>query len=336
MLAPVSEADFGEERKLALNLAAASRYPSFVAELEAASGVATGYARTGALAVARDRDDVEALRRLHEHHLELGLDATWLTGRECRRLEPGLAPGTAGGVLAPGDHQVAPKQVVAALAAAFAQAGGELRSHTGVSRLIVDGDVVDGVLLDSGEHLRAPWVVVAAGAHSGRLPGLPAAAALPVRPVKGQVLRLRARPGEAPGRVVRSLDVYVVPRPDGDVIVGATMEERGFDTSVTAGAVLDLLRDAYEVLPGVAELELLDAVAGLRPGTPDNGPVVGEGAIAGLVWATGHWRNGVLLAPVTADAVVQLLEGGGLPDLFAPFTPARFAGQTAPVGAGRP
>jgi glycine oxidase len=126
-------------------------------------------------------------------------------------------------------------------------------------------------------------------------------------------------------RIVRTPEVYVVPRADGRLVVGATVEERGFDASVTAGGVLDLLRDAYEVLPGITELELVQAAAGHRPATPDNEPVIGEGALPGLVWATGHWRNGVLLAPVTADAVVGLIADGDLAPGLRPFTPRRFA-----------
>ena len=161
-----------------------------------------------------------------------------------------------------------------------------------------------------------------------------------MRPVKGQVLRLRGRPGEVARRVVRTQDVYVVPRADGEVVIGATMEERGFDTSVTAGAVLELLRYAYEALPGVAELELAEVSAGLRPTAPDNEPIVGESALGGLVWATGHWRNGILLAPVTADAVAALLAGEGLPAAFERFTPGRFsprsrAAHAAAAGSAR-
>jgi glycine oxidase len=177
--------------------------------------------------------------------------------------------------------------------------------------------------------------VIAGGASAGAIEGLPAEARVPVRPVKGQILRLRATAaGPQPlGRVVRTEDFYAVPREDGTLVVGATMEERGFDTTVTAGAVLDLLRYAYEVVPGIAELELAELGAGLRPTAPDNRPIVGNGALEGLVWATGHWRNGVLLAPLTAAAVAGLLTGQPLPYELEPFSPGRFARSPQPAGS---
>jgi glycine oxidase len=325
MLAPVTEADFGEEELLELNLASARRYPAFVAELEAAGGHPTGYRASGALTVAVDRDQAEELARLHELQRSLGLDARWLPARELRSLEPGLSTRVAGGIDAPGDHQVSPRLLAAALRAAVEQGGGAVRSHARVESLIVEGDETAGVLLESGEAVRARTVVVAAGAHSGEI-RLPPGAAVPVRPVKGQILRLQGK-AEQPiaSRIVRTPEVYAVPRAGGRLIVGATVEERGFDASVTAGGLLDLLRAVYEVLPGVTELELLRASAGLRPATPDNEPIVGEGAVPGLVWATGHWRNGVLLAPLTADAVVALIADGELPPELERFTPRRFA-----------
>jgi glycine oxidase len=195
-----------------------------------------------------------------------------------------------------------------------------------VESLVIEDGGVAGVDLTSGERIEARVVVVAMGARSAELRGLPDEARVPVRPVKGQILRLR---GEArtpiAARVIRTPEIYAVPRADGRLVVGATVEERGYDRSVTAGGVLELLWRAYEALPGITELELLSASAGLRPGTPDNLPVIGEGAVQGLIWATGHWRNGVLLAPVTAEAVASLVVEGELPDRLRPFSPARFA-----------
>jgi glycine oxidase len=185
---------------------------------------------------------------------------------------------------------------------------------------------VTGVRLEDGEELRAGQVVLAAGAWTGDLAGLPAEARVPVRPVKGQVLRLRDPNG--PGlveRSIRTLHAYLVPRADGRYVLGATMEERGWDAAVTAAGVFELLRDLWEVLPGVLELELEEVGAGFRPGTPDNVPAIGRGALDGLVWATGHWRNGVLLAPATADLVAGVLEGGELPGWAAACDPRRFA-----------
>jgi glycine oxidase len=335
MLAPVTEADFGEQDLIALNLAAAERFGPFAEELEAASGRPTGYRRAGTLAVAIDRDQAEALERMHRFRLSLGLEGERLSGRECRRLEPALAPRVLGGVLAPGDHHVDPRAVVYALRSALSAVGAELLEGAPVRELVTGDGRVLGVRLADGRELAADRIVIAGGASAGAIEGLPAEARVPVRPVKGQILRLRATAaGPQPlGRVVRTEDFYAVPREDGTLVVGATMEERGFDTTVTAGAVLDLLRYAYEVVPGIAELELAELGAGLRPTAPDNRPIVGDGALEGLVWATGHWRNGVLLAPLTAAAVAGLLTGQPLPYELEPFSPGRFARSPQPAGS---
>jgi len=310
MLAPVGELAFGERALLELTLAAARLYPRFVAELEAASGMTVGFRREGALHVALDRDEAAQLRRVHDLQRSLGLEAEWLAPRRCRELEPGLTPSFHGGVFAAGEASVDPRALARALAAALAAAGGELRTGCEVVGGVFDGERLAGVRTASGEELRAGAVVLSAGAWSGSVGWLPEQARPPVRPVKGEVVELRGRDGVAPcERIVCSERVYLVPRGDGRLIVGATVEERGFDTAVTAGGVHELLREAYRVLPEVAELELLGAVAGLRPGTPDNLPRVGPGAIEGLLLATGHYRNGILLAPLAAETLVTHLAG---------------------------
>jgi glycine oxidase len=310
MLAPVGELAFGEPELLKMTLAAAELYPAFVAELEAASGRQTGYAAHGALHVALDRDEAAELRRVHELQRSLGLGAEWLPPRRCRELEPGLTPSFNGGVHAPDEATVDPRALSEALLAAFAAGGGALRTGTEVAAALFEDERLAGVRTDAGEELRAPTVVLAAGAWSGQAEWLPEHARPPVRPVKGQILELRARDGVAPcTRIVASERVYLVPRPDGRLIVGATVEEQGFDTAVTAGGVHDLLREAYRLLPDVAEMELVEASAGLRPGTPDNLPLVGPSGLDGLLWATGHYRNGILLAPLAANSVADLLEG---------------------------
>jgi glycine oxidase len=324
MLAPVTEADFGEEALVSLNLASAELYPAFVAELEAETGLETGYRQTGALNVAVDRDQAEELARLHELQRELGLDARWLSARDCRALEPGLSTRVAAGIEASRDHQVSPRRLSQALRTAVEKRGGAVRSSARVVALSVEGGETAGVVLESGAVVESSTVVMAAGAQTGQIE-LPAGAELPIRPVKGQILRLggdAAHPVAT--RIVRTPEAYAVPRADGRLVVGATVEERGFDAAVTAGGVLDLLRAAYEVLPGITELELLQASAGHRPATPDNQPAIGEGTVPGLVWATGHWRNGVLLAPVTADAIAGLIAGDELPPALREFSPRRF------------
>jgi glycine oxidase len=330
MLAPVTEVHYGEQALLQLNLAAAARWPGFAAELEEASGRPVGYRPAGTLAVARDADDNAALEDLYQFQLRCGLEVERLRSRECRQLEPGLAPSIRGGVLAPGDHQVDNRALVEALLAACQRAGVRL-VEARATGLTVEGDRVTGVVLAGGERLTAGMVVLAAGCWSGGLAGEVLA---PVRPVKGQLLYLRG-PADQPlcSRNVRGLEVYVVPRGDGRVVVGATVEEQGFDTRVTAGAVHDLLRAAMELLPDAAELELVETVVGLRPGSPDNAPLLGPAGPEGLVVATGHYRNGILNTPTTADTIAELLATGQVPEMIAPFSPGRFA-ENVRAGSG--
>ncbi|ORT60245.1 glycine oxidase ThiO [Streptomyces sp. CB03238] len=334
MLAAVTELHYGEETLLGLNLESARRYPDFVAELqEAAGGVAggmdVGYRACGTLAVALDADDRAHLRELHALQHRSGLESEWLTGRECRRLEPMLAPGVRGGLRVDGDHQVDPRRLAAALVAACERAGVVVH-RAWAERLVVVRDRAGGVLLKDGTELAADQVVLAAGSLSGRFGGVPDAVLPPVRPVKGQVLRLSVPRAYAPflsrtvRAVVRGSHVYLVPRENGELVVGATSEELGWDTTVTAGGVYELLRDAHELVPGITELPLTETRAGLRPASPDNAPLLGPTALPGLHLATGHYRNGVLLTPVTGDVMATVLTTGQLPEEARAFTPARF------------
>lgn len=329
MLAPVTEVHYGEEALLALNLAAARRWAGFAEELAALSGP-IGYRRTGTLLVAADDDDRVWAEELFSFQRRLGLEVEWLTARRARQLEQALAPAVRGGLWAPSDHQVHNRLVVAALLSALAQAG---VSHVAeaVSAVELEAGSVTGVRLASGARVAARAVVLAAGCHSPQVGGLPPGTVPPVRPVKGQILRLAPRAG-APslGRAVRAVvegaSVYLVPREDGSIVVGATVEEQGFDTTVTAGAVYELLRDARRVVPAVSEMALDEAGAGLRPGSPDNAPVVGPvSSVPGLVVASGHYRNGFLLAPLTADAVAAVLAGRQPPPEMVPFGPERLS-----------
>jgi glycine oxidase len=338
MLAAVTELHHGEQALLGLNLASARRYPGFAAELTEASGRDLGYRTCGTLAVALDSDDRAHLRELHALQSRSGLESEWLSGRECRRLEPMLAPGVRGGLRVDGDHQIDPRRLTAALVVACERAGVTL-CRAWAERLDVAGGRARGVVLADGTALHAGQTVLAAGSLSGRLAGVPDAVLPPVRPVKGQVLRLTVPKAYAPflsrtvRAVVRGSHVYLVPRENGELVVGATSEELGWDTTVTAGGVYELLRDAHELVPGITELPLTETRAGLRPGSPDNAPLLGPTRLPGLQLATGHYRNGVLLTPVTGDVMAQALTGGELPDEALPFTPCRF---TAPSPAFPP
>jgi glycine oxidase len=330
LLAPVTEVHYGEDSLLKLNLASADRYPSFVAEIEQATGVDVGYRQCGTLAVALDGDDKVALDELHAFHQRLGLKSERLTGGECRRLEPLLAPGIRGGLLVHGDHQVDNRRLCHALLRAVASAGVTMMAST-ARAIVVEGNRVTGVRSSDGAHIPTEQVVLAAGCWSASVLGLPSDAVPQVRPVKGQLLRLQA-PVEPPllSRNLRCLvagsQVYLVPRANGEIVVGATVEEQGFDITVTAGAIRQLLHDAWQVLPGISELQLVETHAGLRPGSPDNAPMLGVSPrVEGLVIATGHFRNGILLTPVTADAIAELLLTGLAPEIIRPFTPGRVA-----------
>jgi len=341
MLAPVSEALFGEGALLRVNLLALARFPSFAAELEQVTGHRVGLRREGTLAVAYDAGDYAALTRLTAFRRSAGLEAEELDSRACRKLESFLTPDVHGGVLFPGDWSVDNRRYAAALREAAASAGVRV-VRARVTAVLTAGGAgsadgadarVRGVALAEGGEIGSGRVVVAAGSWSGAVHGLPAGLRSVVRPVKGQLLRLRHPDGMPPvlthtiRATVRGADVYLVPRADGEVIVGATQEERGPDLTVTAGAVHDLLHDAMSVLPVTSELILAETCAGLRPGTPDNGPIVGEagpGAPGGLLLATGHYRNGILMSAATADAAVACLTGRAPAPEWEPFGPGRF------------
>ena len=331
MLAPVGEANWGEEALMRLGLASAQAWPRFAAELAADSELEVGYEPSGALHVALDRDEAEELRRRFELMESLDFGVEWLRPPACRDLEPGLVPTCAAGVHAPGEAAVDPHLLLPALTAAVERCGGQVLVEAEVTDVLTQDGRLVGVITADGQEHRAEHVVLAAGAWSGAAAWLPPQARPPVRPVKGQILTLRGNPDQPVcQQIVASERVYMVPRPDGRLIVGATVEERGFDVQVTAGGALELLREAYRALPDVAELELIETLAGLRPGTPDNAPLVGPGALDGLVIATGHYRNGILLTPISAEAVAALLAQDPLPPEIQVAHPGRFAGETAP------
>jgi glycine oxidase len=339
MLAPITEAGYGEEGLLRLCQESLRRYPAFVAELEAVTGRTVSLRTNGTLQVGFDTDDMRALEELHAFHLELGLTAHRLTPGQARRIEPGLTPRLRGAVHVPTDHSVDGRALHAALLAAVV-AGGATLVGDRITRLIVHDGRASGVAIAGGGEVYGEQVVLALGSHSGEL------ASLPVRPVGGQILRLRFG-GELAGRellsgtvraLVRGRSVYLVPVGVDGVIVGATSEEKGYRSRVTAGGVFELLRDAIEVVPELAEAELVESIVRYRPGTPDNAPILGPTDLPGLVAATGHYRNGVLLTPVTADAMAQLIATGDLPEVATGFGPQRFQHQlTVHSGAsGRP
>jgi glycine oxidase len=339
MLAPVAEAEFGEagRRLLDLGLRSAEMWPGFAAELEDATGMPVKLLLVATLMVARDEDEARELERQLAYRESLGLHTERLRASVAREREPGLAPTVRLALEAPGDHSVQPRQALAALRLACERAGVSIREHSEVSSILLDetGERVRGVFVRSGgeasgEELRADRVVIAAGPWSPGIEGLPAGAQVRVRPVKGQILRLRDPAG--PGlvtHVVRFTGGYLVPRGDGRYVLGASVEEKGFDLKPTAGVLYELLRDCSELVPGIDELRIEELSAGLRPGSPDNIPSIGPSTVGGLQWATGHHRNGILLAPLTAELVAGQLAGEPVPPFADACSPGRFEGAPA-------
>lgn len=328
MLAANVETEPGEEALLALNLESQAAWPAFAAELEAVSGIDLGYRDEGTLVVASHRDDAAELRNTYEFHLSLGLKIEWLTGGQARRLEPHLAPGVSAAVSSVKDHQVDNRQLVRALHEAFLRSGGRLHENTSVEAIEVISRQAKGVQVD-GIRREADMVLLAAGAWSYDIDGVPKVARPPVRPLKGQVIALQMEQ-RAPivDRVIWGPGIYLVPRRDGTLILGATVEEKGFDNDLTAGGIFRLLEAAWEILPQIEELPIKDMWVGFRPTSRDDAPILGPTPVEGLVVATGHHRNGVLLAPVTIDAVSAFMLDGTVTESVEPFGIGRFGAAT--------
>jgi glycine oxidase len=325
MLAPVTEAHFGESALTALLVEGAGQWPAFAAALEAATGLPIGYDTTGTVAVALDASDRASLDDLLTYQHTLGLEAYRRSASECRRLVPALSTALRGGLEVPGDHQVDNRALLAALRQACRDGG--VTFVEGRVTALADGPAL---ILADGRRSSSDHIVLAAGTGLSSIDGLAGAGLPPLRPVKGHILRLGPPDAASPvpllARTVRGLvhgrSVYLVPRPDGSVVVGATVEERGTDTAVRAGAVRELLCDARAIVPAVDELELLEAATGLRPATPDNTPRIGWTALDGVLAAVGHYRNGILLAPLTAAAVAALVGHRPVAPLIGALAPA--------------
>ncbi|HYE51034.1 MAG TPA: glycine oxidase ThiO [Azospirillaceae bacterium] len=325
MLAASVETEPGEQPLLELTRESQRRWPDFARELNAAAGIDVGLRPEGTLQVALTRDDVEVLRSGFEFQRGLGLDLRWLGGSELREIEPSLNPRAAAGVHSPSDTQVDNRLAAAALRLAVLHEGGDLHEYTEVEAIETEGGRVRGLQVAGRLHA-ADVVVLAAGAWSRSIPGLPLAAVPPVRPVKGQMLSLTMDAGDPLLRhVVWAPKCYLVPRRDGRLIVGATTEEKGWDARLTAGGVLALLEAAWRALPAVEELAIDEMWVGFRPGSRDDAPILGPAeGVDGLVLATGHHRNGILLAPLTADLLADFILRGRRDPLLDRFGIARF------------
>jgi glycine oxidase len=326
MLAPITETTFTEPKLMKLNLASLSRYPHFVGEVESASGLPAGLRRTPNLSVAYDADDAARLTTFADFLTRSGHPGERLTSRECRSHEPLLAPTIRSGLLVESDWSCDNRLLWRAVIEAGHRIG--VRDVPGfVHGVTSSHGRVTGIQLADGRSIAAGQVVVANGAWARQVDGLPD---LPVRPVKGQIVRLDPDRLPAPELTIRAYvrgaEIYLVPREGSrEVVVGATVEELGFDRQVTAGAVYELLRDARSVMPMTAEYALAETSVGWRPGTPDNAPILGRCDIDGLLLATGHYRNGVLLTPITAEIISKMIISGEPDSVTESFTLDRFA-----------
>lgn len=329
MLSPLSEAQFEEEALLRLGLKAMEVYPDFVRELEAETGCCVGYRRDGVLMVGITQDDLEYLKFRYRYQRDLGLPVTYLSGAEAREKEPHLSAQVSAAVWCPGDHQVDNRQLTMALKRGVETAGGDIFERAEVDELLVDGTRVRGLRTRDEVHT-GDTVVLASGCWARLLPGLPDCAKPPVRPVRGQIARLGMTPELALNtmvwysRVATSAVAYLVPKNNGHLVLGATSEEMGFDADVTAGGMFELLRAAWEVVPGIYDLPIVESMAGLRPGSRDDAPILGQTPVEGLIMATGHYRKGILLTPLTALAIAEVILEGHTPEIIRPFGIDRF------------
>ncbi len=320
MLAADAEMGFEERDLYELSRESLRRWPAFAERLQGRSGVDVDLRAEETLVAADDRDSAEALRRVYEFQHAEGLGVRWLSGNEARDVEPFLAPRLVAAVLSRDDRQVDNRAVVEGLIKAFAAAGGELRESANVTAM--HPGARPHVVLADGERITASKVVLAAGAWSRLIEGIPSELRPAVRPVKGQMLQLRMVEPFRLTHVVRGPGAYLAPKSDGRLLVGATSEEMGFNTDVTAGGLYHILEHAWEVVPGIYDLPVEDVWSGLRPASQDHRPLIGE-AMEGVIYATGHYRHGILLAPVTAEEVARLVLEGETSDWIAPFAPHR-------------
>ena len=330
MLAPLAEAHTEEPELLKLGCQSLALYPQWVRELEADAGMSIGYRVEGTLIVGLEPDDTHQLRHLYTSQQDLGLDVEWLTGRAVREIEPALSPRVTAAIRCESDHQVDNRLMVKALQRAYQRYGGALHENNAVETIEIENGIATGIKTQDGEKHNGDVIVLSAGCESAQIQGLPDAIRPPVRPVKGQMLALQMEAGITVKNVIRTVraryptSVYLVPRTDGRLIVGATSEEMGFDTRLTAGGVFELLRGAWEAVPGIYELPLLETWTGLRPGSRDNAPILGKTPVENLIYATGHYRNGILLTPITAYEISKLILTGETSETIIGFRLDRF------------
>ena len=326
MLAPVSEFGFENEDFLQFGQRSMQMYPRFLDELEADCGRRVSLDTRGTMMVGFHRDDTERIRRIYEFRSHKGLPVQWMSGEEARELEPLLSPRATSAMWIPQDYQINNRDLVEALKDALTATGGELVENTPVESIRSKHGVCTGIICVGGGSYPTDTTILAAGCWSGQIEGIPANLVPKVRPVKGQIVSLGFGGTYEFARVIRAPDVYILPKGDGRLLIGATEEEMGFDTTPTAGPVMRLIERAWEAVPSVYDLPIESIDVGLRPGTRDHEPLIGESGMTDLYFATGHYRHGILLAPVTAYAICDLVMDKVRPEWLGPFSPSRFSG----------
>lgn len=329
MLAPLAEAHTEEPELLKLGCASLVLYPQWVTELESDAEMSVGFRDEGTHIVGLESDDTHQLKHLYQAQQQLGLDVNWLSGGEVREIESALSPRVSAAIQCESDYQVDNRLMVTALKSAYLRNGGVLHENNPIEKIHVEDCQVQGIETREG-FLRGDIVILSAGCWSSQIDGIPDSIRPPVRPVKGQMMALQMEDGITINSVIRTVraryptDVYLVPRTDGRLIIGATSEEMGYDTRLTVGGMFELLRGAWEVVPGVYELPILESWAGLRPGSRDNAPILGKTPVENLIYATGHYRNGILLSPITAYEISKLVLSDETSDVIRPFQLDRF------------
>jgi len=323
MLAPHAEVGFEELDLMKLGQRSLSLYPEFLEKLKEDAGEVPVFDQCGTMMAGVDRDDTEILRRLYDFREKLGLRVEMMPGSQAREREPLLSPATTSAIWLPDDAQIDNRKLVQSLKTAFVNCGGTILEQTEVQRVTMNEHRVTGV--DTGHnHGYFNLVVLAAGCWTGELEGIPDDMLPPVRPVKGQILTLQQTGEFDLTTIIRTPRVYLVPKEDGTLRVGATSEEQGFNVEPTAGGMKELLDDGWEIVPSIYDLPVEEFTAGLRPASLDHAPVIGASALEGLYFATGHYRDGILYAPVTSFGLTQeILEGKVSEDLNA-YRPSRF------------
>lgn len=323
MLAPQAEMGFEDIDHFYLCRKSLELYPKFLEELYNDSGIKVEVEKTGCILPAFDRDDAERLRRLYDFREKIGLPVVWLSSSEAREVEPFLSPRCTGAIWIEDDAQVNNRLMLESLKKAFVKCGGKLYEEHNVENINVSNGKVTGVNIH-GTDINFDNVIVAGGAWSKQIPGLPENLLPPVRPVKGQIINLRLNDSCRLTKVVRAPDVYLLPKSDGRLILGASVEEMGYDVQPTAGEIFRLLERGWEAVPSIYDLPIESIDVGLRPGSRDHMPIIGDSEVEGLFFATGHYRNGILLTPITAYELSDWIVTGTSSETLKGFGISRF------------